>query len=550
MSDLTIYAGNWVALLGDQVAGVGHTAEEAKRQARRNRPRDRFVLRFVESKEGGILPLPALLTRLQRFWQTLDQPVYLVGGVVRDALLGKVNADLDFVTDANGIKLAFWVGDWLRMPAFPLDKSRDTGRVVAEEKVYLDFSVYRGGSLEEDLRHRDFTINGMALPASACYAGNLIDPLGGIADLSAGIVRLASPTAIADDPIRALRGVRFATQLHFQLEQNTKEAMRESGGNLGKMSGERVRDELLKMWQTAEPDRALHLLAELDLLTVVLPEISALAKVEQSPPHHEPVLAHTARLMRWLAWLEGVLFERDGWYGEMPAFANSVQSELQELFSPFVQSLTTHLARHVVGGLTGWQLLRWGALWHDAGKATTQTLDDAGKIRFFGHEEAGARLVKGRLTQLKFSRESRDGIAGIVAGHMRPFLLARNDTISRRAIYRFFRAYDSAGLDICLVSLADHLATYDNGEQTHFETGRDQWERLLRVVEQAFATYFNQFEQVVKPPPLLRGDELMTALNLSPGPEVGRLLRLIEEGQATGEISTKEDALNFARQAH
>ncbi len=550
MIDLAIYAGRWVALKDKQVAGVGHFAEEALRQARRNRPRDRFTVRFVETEDGERLPLPALLDQLQPFWQTLEQPVYLVGGVVRDALLGNTNADLDFVTNQGGVRLAFAAGDWLGAPAYPLDKSRDTGRVVlTEERLYLDFSVYRGSSLLEDLRRRDFTINAMALPASARRASSLVDPLGGAEDLRAKIIRLASENAISDDPIRALRGARLAIQLGFDLAPETIASMRKDGEGLRHVSGERIRDEALKLFQMAQPAQALGLLAKLDLLAIALPEIAALADVAQSPPHHEPVLAHTMRTLRWLSWLENLLFGRNI-RSEMPAFAAGLEAQVRETFDPYLPALRRHFQREIVGGLTGWHLLRWGALWHDAGKAATQTTED-GKIRFLGHDHAGAQLAKKRLKALKFSREGRDLIAGMANGHMRPLLLANEKSVSRRAIYRFYRACGEAGLDICLLALADHLATYDrDSDSAYFEANRATWEKLLAVVDRLIDRYVNQYKQVVKPPPLLTGNELMAALGLQPGPEVGRLLRLIEEGQAAGEINSQEEAVAFARQAH
>ena len=155
--DLSLYAGRWVALVNDQVAGVGHAPEEAISLARRNRPKERFVLRFVEQPGGGPLTLSPLLERIRPFLLQQSQPVYLVGGAVRDALLGRASNDLDFVVPDRAIRFAFKMADYLGVPAYVLDRERDTGRVVLkDDKTTLDFARFRGDTLEADLERPRF----------------------------------------------------------------------------------------------------------------------------------------------------------------------------------------------------------------------------------------------------------------------------------------------------------------------------------------------------------------------------------------------------------
>jgi hypothetical protein len=182
--DLTAYAGRWVAVAHGRVLGVGHTGVEALRLARRNHPKLQLELIYVAEKEGGRLALDPLLQKLRAVLARQDMPIYLVGGAVRDAVLGKISHDLDFVVPNNAIKLAFRVGDALGVPAYVLDKERDVGRVVLPEAgTYLDFSSYRLESLEADLGARDFTINALALPALAETERSIIDLFAGVADL-------------------------------------------------------------------------------------------------------------------------------------------------------------------------------------------------------------------------------------------------------------------------------------------------------------------------------------------------------------------------------
>ncbi|MCA9972361.1 MAG: HD domain-containing protein [Anaerolineales bacterium] len=537
LPDLTPYAGRWVALARDQVAGVGHTPEEAERMARHNRPKERFVLWFVDPPDAAPLPLPALLARLRPFLAQQPEPVYLVGGAVRDALLGRPSHDLDFVVPRRGIALAFAVADALGVPAFPLDKARDTGRVMLAETT-LDFACFRGPDLAADLRDRDFTVNAIALPATAVSRAALIDPCGGLADLEAGQLRLTHPGALAQDALRALRGVRHVVGLGLTLLPETAQALRAAAPELRQVSVERVRDELQKLLETAAPDTAVALLAELGLLAPVLPEIAALAPVTQSAPHHEPVLAHTVSVLRRLAAVERVLLA-----GEAAA-EGYWQPVVREL-GPYREPLRAHLGRTVDGLVDGRVLLRLGALFHDVGKAQTREEDENGRVRFFGHAEVGAKLAARALRRLTFGNRAVAHVAHIVAAHMRPLFLAeaQGGRPTRRAVYRFFRDIQSAGLDVGLLALADHLATYDGPGDAA------AWEQLVRLVGELFRHYFERHDEVVAPTPLLDGHALMAALQLAPGREVGRLLRLIEEAQAAGLVTTPEEAVALARQA-
>ena len=484
----------------------------------------------------------ALLERLRPLLAARETPVYGVGGAVRDALLGRQAYDLDFVVASEAIALAFAVGDALRSAAFVLDRERDVGRVVAGSNVVLDFARFRGPDLIADLRARDFTINAMAVEVGSDRGpdrwpaeGAIIDPCGGVADLQARRLRLTHAGAMDDDPLRALRAVRLAWQLGLTIEREAADAARRAGPHLKEMSAERVRDELLKLLRGPAPHQALRQLDALGLLAVTVPEAAALRDVAQSAPHHEAVLAHTSSVLARLLQVEQVIG------GQREAAPEALVETLQA----YDGALAAHLARAVDGMLDGRAALRLGALFHDVGKAATAHEDGEGRIRFLGHEKEGARLASRRLRDLRLSNEAVGYVRAIVAGHMRPLHLAQSlreqGRVSRRAVFRYFRDTGEAGLDIALLSLADHLATYDG------EGPRARWRAMLVVVQQLFDHYFERYEETVAPPPLLDGADLMAALNLAPGPDIGRLLRRIVEAQATGEVNSKEEALALAR---
>ncbi|WP_420641893.1 CCA tRNA nucleotidyltransferase [Candidatus Leptofilum sp.] len=544
--DLSPYAGRWVALYNTQVTGVGESPEAAQQMARHSRPKERFTLRFVDDPSGEPLLLSPLLAQLRPLLQTQSQPVYLVGGAVRDALLGRVSHDLDFVVPANAIKLAFQVADALGVPAYVLDRERDTGRVMLPEvNTSLDFARFRGPDLATDLRDRDLTINAMALPATAETTSGLIDLYGGKADLAEGIVRIIHTRSLLDDPVRSLRAVRLAHSLGFRLAPETETAVRAAASHLHQISAERIRDELVKLLETAVPHRAVADLATLGLLAEILPDMMALSTVEQSAPHHEPVFAHTLTVLRWLIMVEEIIEPQGSQRNERKTSESSVHSAVKEILEPYAPQIQAMWQEEVDGGVNGRTLLRLGALFHDVGKAQTQTIEADGRIRFLGHEKAGADLAGRILRRLTFSNEVIGHVKKIVAGHMRPLHLANSGgKLSRRAVFRFFRATGASGVNIALLSLADHLATYSG-------TGPNaQWQALLRVVSGLCHHYFERHEETVAPPPLVDGRTLMEALQLEPGPEVGRLLRLIQEAQAAGEVDTAVAAIEFARNCH
>jgi putative nucleotidyltransferase with HDIG domain len=400
--------------------------------------------------------------------------------------------------------------------------------VLPGEKTTLDFARLRGGSIEADLHDRDFTINAIALPiGSQDSAADLIDPTGGRRDMAARLVRQVHERSLFDDPVRALRAVRMAVSLGFTITAETESAVT-AAAHLDQVSVERVRDELLKLLLSQAPDAAVRHLARLAVLPVVLPEIARLEGVEQSPPHFEDVLAHTCSVLRWLARLEkAIIF---GEPEEHPAVA-----EIEQGLAPFLPALKTYWSRPVTGDLNGRTLLRLGALFHDCGKKETQSFEANGRIRFFRHDKVGAKLAAARLRALRLSNEAVHHVNLIVASHMRPLLLAGEPAISRRAVFRFFKAAGPAGLDVGFLALADDLATYDGRPSS-----------LLPVVIELYSHYFQRYEETVRPPALLDGNQLMKELKLPPGKQVGRLLSLIQEAQAAGEITTREQALALA----
>jgi len=472
-------------------------------------------------------------------------PIYIVGGAVRDLLLGRDGGvtDLDLALAGPVLPAARRVADRLGWAYYPLDAERDVARIVLPREnaphLVCDLAALRG-DLATDLALRDFTVNALALELTGDGPPRLVDLCGGVDDIHARHIRVVSSESLAADPIRLLRAVRFAGQLHFAIEAETTAQIQRLARRITETSPERQRDELWKILSLPRPGTALIELHRLGLLAPVLPEAASMDGVAQSEPHRQDVLGHTALVMDYAATLRDWLTGGDG---------ETLEPALAAALAPWREKLADHFAEELVYGHSraGW--LVWHALFHDTGKpaSASEEMDEKGqrRIRFFGHEDVSARLVEERTTALHFSRRETQVAQMVAAAHMRPHHLLESfadGRISRRACYRFLRdtatggSADRTGLDVLLLALADRLAPGKNrgGDWQNYLTG------IGTLLEYAFAPSTATLR------PLVDGREIMQTFDLSPGRMVGFLLESILEAQAAGEVTTKEEALALA----
>lgn len=495
-----------------------------------------------------MLPTTLPTELLDRIRQILpeDTPVYLVGGAVRDALLGKPVHDLDFVLPERAMPAGRKVANALGIDFFPMDTERDTARLIQAQpdgsRLFLDFAGLRALDLESDLRDRDFTINAMALDLRQLQT--LIDPLQGAQDLRNKVIRPCSEASLLNDPVRALRGIRLATALGYQLLPETRQLIRQALPRLPQVSAERLRDEIFRILDGPQPATAMHILAILGGLPYTLPELSPLAGVSQSPPHTLDVWSHTLGVVQKLSAIFNILAPQHN-----PEAADNWTMGLISLrLGRYRQQLHEHLTTPLNPDRSLRALLLLAALYHDSAKPQTRRVEENGRIRFFEHDELGAKLVAERAARLHLSNDEIERLKLTVRHHMRPILLAQpgedhpeGKMPTRRAIYRFFRSNGSAGVDICLLSLADTLATYGSA------LPQETWTYQLDVIRSLLESWWEKPAEHVSPPALLSGHHLMQTLALPGGPQIGQLLELIREAQAAGEISTQEEALQLAR---
>jgi tRNA nucleotidyltransferase/poly(A) polymerase len=531
------YAGRWVARVRGRIVAQGGTPEQALRAAQKSRHKEKpeiiyMPITFSHSplldKVRDILP---------------DTEVYLVGGAVRDMLLNRVSSDLDFALPSKGIASARKVANALNADFMALDDERDTGRVIFTNddgsRTFLDFATYRGTTLEEDIRARDFTLNAIAFDL---HKQTIIDPLDGTSDLRAKLIRACSSTSIADDPIRILRAIRQAAKYEFKIELDTRKAMRESASLLPNVSPERQRDELFKILEGPKPDASIRALEMLGVFPHFLPELTGMKGVEQSLPHIHDVWEHTLKV---LGYLESIIASLRVGYS-----ADETNDMLTGLLTLRIGRFREQLAEHFANPLNTDRSVRaalfFAALYHDVQKPATKSTDDSGRIRFFDHDVQGAEVASQRGRSFNLSNDEIERIEKIVRHHMRfHFFTSRlegdKQEPSRKAIYRFFRDAGEAGVDLVLLGLADLRGTYG-----HTLT-QEKWIAALDIARILLENYWEKPEETIAPPRLLDGNELMKELNLEPGQIIGQLLEAIREAQATGKISTRDEAINFAR---
>lgn len=536
-SESTAYAGRWVALLRGKIIAQGETRDQVFYAARQSRRKEEAEIRFIP-----LTPVSSPLLDQVRVLLPLDEPIYLVGGAVRDAVLGRAVHDLDFACP-HGIKLARKVADGLSAAFFPLDEAFDTARVIIQQpdgsRDVLDFAGYRGDSLDADLRGRDFTINAVAMDI---HSGEIIDPLGGVKDIRAKRISACSETALSDDPIRILRAVRQAAAYKFSIDPETRRLMKAAVELLPKISTERIRDELFKILEGLSPDAAIRALELLGVFPQMLPELAALKGVEQSAPHVHDVWSHTLTVLRHLENILALLSPR---YNEQKTNADLMNGLLVLRLGRYRQQIGDHIGSSLTTGRSTRSLLFFAALFHDINKPQTRTIEDNGRIRFLGHDVLGAETVASRAAALHLSNDELERLKLIIKHHMRVHAhTSRQEAgqaISRKAIYRFFRDTGEAGIDLILLALADIRATYDHTlTQAH-------WAACLDVCRQLLEAWYEKAEEIIRPKVLVNGDDLITELKLKPGPEIGKLLEAIRETQAAGNLATREEALAFSR---
>jgi poly(A) polymerase len=446
---------------------------------------------------------------------------WIVGGSVRDALLGRPIRDVDLAVRGEPERAARAVAKSVGGPAFKLSEAFGGWRALQPDRDWVcDVTALHGDGIEADLARRDFTINAMAVPVAG---GEPLDPLGGAADLEAGVIRvIGGPTvaksSYAHDPLRPLRLARLATELELEPDPDSERLTRAAAAHVGDAAAERVWAELRRLVCADRVMEGLGLAERLGLTEVVLPELSALHGVEQSHFHHLDVHGHTLEVLR-----EQLELERN------PG----------EVFGELAGPLDALMREPYADELSRWQALRFGALLHDAGKPATRGVRPDGRITFIGHDAVGAEIVGDVCARLRASDRLRQFLAGVTRNHLVLGFLVHERPLDRRTVYRYLERCHPVEVEVTLLSCADRLATRGKNAEAaiaaHLELARE-------LMAEALA-----WRADGPPRPPVHGDELAAALGIEPGPELGALLERLREAVFVGEVATPEEAIELAR---
>lgn len=459
---------------------------------------------------ASVLVAGPRVRRLARLFEKAGHEFYLVGGSVRDALLGRLGNDLDYTTSARPDEIealvrrvtpAVWdVGRAFGTIASRIREDDGTDWLVEittfRADSYADHSrkpeVVFGDHLAGDLIRRDFTVNAMALRVSD---GELLDPFGGLDDLHAGLIRTpaAPELSFSDDPLRMMRAARFASQLGFRPTPDVVEAMREDAERIQIVSAERIRDELVKLLLTDNPRPGLNLLVDTGLADIVLPELPALRMERDEHNRHKDVYEHTLTVLEQAIELEKAR-------GHAPDIVN-----------------------------------RLAALLHDIGKPRTRRFEPGGKVSFHHHDVVGAKMATKRMQALHFSSEETKAVAKLVELHLRFHGYADGEWTDS-AVRRYVRDAGSQLERLHILTRSD--CTTRNVRKA--QALRRAYEELEWRIDELAAQ-----EELDSMRPDLDGTQIMALLGISPGPVVGEaykyLLELrIEEGPL-GEERAKQE---------
>ncbi len=454
-----------------------------------------------------------------RVLAAITEGAWLVGGALRDRLLGRPTADFDVAVEGDRGPLARELARRAQGHAFPLSEGFGGWRVISRSRSWqVDLLPLAGGSIVADLGARDFTVDALAQPLGS---DEVVDPFGGLADLEARRLRMVSAAAFEQDPLRVLRLARLACELGFSVDEATRVSATESAAGLEGVAAERIFYELKRIISAEEAVYGLEQMDAAGATAVVLPELERLRGVEQSQYHHLDVHEHTRAVLA-----ETIALERN----------------LEPAFGEHAQALYVFLRMPLADDLNRGQALRFGALLHDIAKPETRDLTPSGRVTFIGHDELGSRLAGEMLARLRASERLREHVAALARHHLRLGFLVHATPLQRRDIYRYLLETEPVSVDVTVLSVADRLATRGAAVRERSIESHLALARQLAGEAMAWAA--------APPQAPLRGDELARELGIDPGPELGRLLRELREAAFAGEVTTRAQALALAATLH
>ena len=436
---------------------------------------------------------------------------YLVGGSIRDLYTKKCNfCDRD-ISIRNAESFAQKIAKKLDATFITLDSENKIYRIVLKDKInYLDISELQGETIEEDLKRRDFTINAIAYDLRN---NKFIDVTGGLEDLKNGVLRHIADKNFEEDPLRILRAFRFYAITGFKMTDELKNALDKYMPLALNPAKERINYELMKLFGGGFASNALLEMDKYGLLEKIFPCVKDMKKVPPNTHHHLDLFHHVVETVKQI----------ESIYEELSGFEKE------------------HMGKVDFGGFPRINHLKLAGFLHDIGKFSTWTIEDTGRHRFIKHDDVGAKMAVPLLKELKFSKKQIEYISGMIKNHIYPSNVIAAPVLNEKVMMRYLRKMEDNVIDNIILAKADRLSA----------RGVDITEEIvnsnLNGLDTLLHFYLDKKDSMKPLPKLLDGQEIMNILNITPSPKLGIVIECLKEAQLNGEITTKEEAIDFIK---
>ncbi len=448
---------------------------------------------------------------LSKIIDKFDNEIYLVGGTVRDFYMGLESTDRDIIVmDQEAREFALKLSELFQATFVPLDEENKIYRIVLPDKInYIDVTNPVGDSIEKDLMRRDLTINAIAVNIRT---GELIDISGGVTDIMNKCINYVNELNFVDDPLRLLRVYRFQALYGFQLASETINAVCKYSDLIHKPAVERINYELLKLFGGEYAHVALENMNKTWILEEIFPFVKELKQVPPNSHHHLDLFHHSIETVK----------------------------QVQILYNEAPDEVKEHLSRIDFGGFSRLAHLKLAAFMHDIGKFSTWTIEE-GKHRFIKHDDVGSKMSVKILKDLHFSNKQIDYISSMIKYHIYPSHVMTSPQITEKIMMRYVRKMDTNSIDAIILAQADRLSA--RGPEI-----TDQIvERNITSLNMLLRFYLEARETLKPLPKLLSGNDVMQILNIKPSKRLGEIMDALHEAQISGDVITKEHAIEFVK---
>ena len=435
---------------------------------------------------------------------------YLVGGTLRDFLLGKKSVDRD-IAIKNAEDFAKKIANEFEATFIVLDSVNKIFRVVLKDKInYLDISEMQGDNIEKDLERRDFTMNAVAFDLKTC---EIIDPFNGVLDIKNKKIKHIKDINFEEDPLRILRAFRFVATTGFELSEEVQVCINKYKNLLLNPAKERIMYELMKLFGGNYTSKSLLMMDRFGILEEIFPQVVEMKKIPPNTHHHLDLFHHVVETVR----------------------------NIEVLYENSCDEIKSHLEQVDFGGFPRLNHLKMSGFLHDIGKYSTWTIEESGRHRFIKHNDVGAKMCEPFLKDLKFSKKQIDYISLMIKNHIYPSNVVASPELSEKIMMRYVRKMDKDVIDNIILAKSDRLSAL--GEAITEEIVKENIEGLDKLLN-----FYLAKKDTLKPlPKLLDGREVMEILGIGQGPKLGEILTLLKEAQISGDVTNKEEAIEFLK---